>query len=543
MSSSEEEETFECGFTFDDDAEQKIVVGNTFLDDLIKENKLSVQVPTLEDRVRVKKEEDFFDEEIKVEDTLFSSYTTFEAFGLSKVLLKALKKLEFVTPTPIQQAVIPVAMMGRDVCGGAETGSGKTAAFLLPILERLLRLTKRNVRRTRVLVLLPTRELALQCSEVLTKLTQCCAPGQITHGLAVGGMPLREQASQIRHSPDIVIATPGRLLDHLLNTPGFDLLGVEILVLDEADRMLEEGFKDELEEILRQLPDTEHRQSILLSASMTSDVDELARLSLKKPVRLQVDSAEAIARGLEQHFVRVRQETPEERISLLLALAHRHTCTESKCKAIVFLPTKEAVHRTRVLLGLLGLNALELHGGMSQPERITALESFKKHHNAFMVATDVAARGLDIPGVNLVLCYSMPANYRQYLHRVGRTARAGTKGLSITLCGEADRKQLKVVMKNSKTPIKQRSLPLEVMEQYRKMLAGELGSKAKEIIEREKEEKELKRVEDEMRRTSNMIEHAEEIKARPPRTWFQTRKEKRMAKKKERVGNILRRSK
>jgi ATP-dependent RNA helicase DDX27 len=364
--------------------------------------------------------------------------TTFSELNLSRQLLKGLSALRFERPTPIQKVAIPVALMGKDICGGAVTGSGKTAAFLIPIIERLIHRPKNLPAATRVVIILPTRELAIQCHEVavaLAKFTdvRCC--------LAAGGLPMRAQQADLRCNPEIVIATPGRLIDHLRNSASFTMASVEILVLDEADRMLEDGFKDELDEIIRHTP--KQRQTILFSATMTENVTELVRLSLRKPVRLFVDSNTAIARKLLQEFVRIREERETDRMPILLALCHR-TCTE---RCIIFFPTKELAHRFRLILGLAGLRCAELHGGLTQSERLDALDRFKLEKVDFLTATDVAARGLDIQGVKYVLNYSMPANYKLYLHRVGRTARAGLDGCSITLVGEgADRKLLKMVI-------------------------------------------------------------------------------------------------
>ena len=476
---------------------------------------------------------------------------SFKSFDICKPLLKALSVMGFKTPTPIQQAAIPVAMMGKDVCGGAETGSGKTAAFLIPILERLLRVSARGSSRTRVLVLLPTRELAVQCAEVATKLTQYSTT-LVRIALAAGGLPMKQQAAELKSYPDIVIATPGRLIDHLTNTPGFHLDDIEILVLDEADRMLEEGFEAELQEIIRHCPGSEHRQTMLFSATMTDDVDELARLSLKRPVRLFVDGQQAIAKKLEQEFVRVRDEDHErgapndssttftdQRLALLLALTDR-VIKDKKC--IVFLPTKELTHRCFVLFQLSGAKAVELHGGMDQEARLYALTTFKSNAAQYLMATDVAARGLDIPLVDCVMNYSMPANYNQYLHRVGRTARAGQAGLSITLVGEADRKLLKAVLKNSTASVKQRSIPTGVSIAYRKKLEA-LTPMISDCLHREQQEKLLSRAEREADRAMNLIDHASEIASRPKKQWFQSTKEK--SKKRDGIqssssGDLLR---
>lgn len=495
-----------------------------------------------------KGDQDYFDDSFQ--NISRNHFKSFGSFDICKPLLKALSAMGLKVPTPIQRAAIPVAMMGRDVCGGAETGSGKTAAFLVPILERLLRVSTRTANKTRVLILLPTRELAVQCAEVATKLIQYSTT-LVRISLAAGGLPMKQQAVELRSNPDVVIATPGRLIDHLTNTPGFHLDDIEILVLDEADRMLEEGFEAELQEIIEHCPGPEHRQTMLYSATMTDDVDELARLSLKRPVRLFVDGQQAIVRKLDQEFIRVRNEKDDEetiqssnkfidqRLAFLLAVSER-VVKGKKC--IVFLPTKELAHRCLVLFKLSGLKTVELHGGMDQTSRLRALATFKSNNAQYLMATDVAARGLDIPSVDCVLNYSMPANYNQYLHRVGRTARAGQGGLSITLVGEVDRKLLKAVLKNSTAPVKQRSIPSSVITAYRKKFEA-LTPAVTDCLYREQQEKLLDKADREASRAINLIEHASEISSRPKKQWFQSTKEKgrkRDAVQSSSTGDLLR---
>ncbi|KAJ2478482.1 nucleolar DEAD-box protein required for synthesis of 60S ribosomal subunit, partial [Coemansia sp. RSA 2052] len=239
---------------------------------------------------------------------------SFTTMNLSRQIMKGLTKLGFAQPTPIQARTIPLALLGKDICGGAQTGSGKTAAFLVPILERLLYRPK-NSAVTRVLILCPTRELAIQCHNVSTKLAGFT---DISTCLCVGGLSLKLQESELRLRPDVVIATPGRLIDHLRNSQSFHLDQIEILVMDEADRMLDDGFEDELTEIIKACPSK--RQTMLFSATMTDNVDKLIRLSLQKPVRVQIDPPKSAARGLTQEFVRVRTNKDEDRTALLAAL-------------------------------------------------------------------------------------------------------------------------------------------------------------------------------------------------------------------------------
>ena len=368
-----------------------------------------------ESGVKVEKdeEEDFFDDHVDVDAD--NDNASFYNMNLSRPLLKAIESLHFVHPTPIQSATIPLALAGRDICGCAATGTGKTAAYMLPVLERLLYRPK-EAAITRVLVLVPTRELGVQVFQVTKQLTQFTS---IEVGLSVGGLDLKMQESTLRKNPDIVIATPGRLIDHLQNTPSFGLDNIEVLILDEADRMLDECFLEQMKEIVKSCAQT--RQTLLFSATMTDQVQALATVSLKKPVKIFVDSNKVVAWNLRQEFVRLRKGKEENRDAILAALV----CRTFKDHTMVFIRTKKDCHRLHVLLGLLGVRVGELHGNMSQALRLQALKQFKEEEIDVLLTTDVAARGLDISGVKTVINYQLPYTLEQYIHRVGRTARAG----------------------------------------------------------------------------------------------------------------------
>ena len=468
----------------------------------------------------------YFDESGRILEESEVAKMTFDDLGLSRALLKGVSALGFTRPTRIQASTIPFALQGKDICGGAVTGSGKTLAFLLPVLERL-QYRARGVAASRVLILLPTRELAVQCYEVSGKLA---AFSDVSVALIAGGLPMRPQEAELRRRPEIVIATPGRLIDHLENTPQFNLDSIEILVLDEADRMLEAGFEAELERIVAACPSPPGRQTLLFSASMTENVEDLIRLAMNSPIKLFVDAQGALAKNLAQEFVRIREsrDTETDRLSILLALCSRSF--HNGC--IVFVPTKQLAHKFRVILGLAGLSAGELHGDLSQGERTAALEKFKRAELDYLVCTDVAARGLDIPGVKSVLNYAMPADYRQYLHRVGRTARAGKSGRSVSLVGESDRKTLKMVLKNAEIAPKQRLIDVAVLEEFRDRLET-MDEDVELLLEEEKAERALQKAEKEATRAENMIQHAKEIKSRPKKEWFQNSKQKNESKKKE----------
>ncbi|KAI6132816.1 DEAD-domain-containing protein [Pisolithus croceorrhizus] len=450
------------------------------------------------------------------------SHSSFLTMNLSRPLQRALTSLGFVSPTPIQAATIPVALLGKDVVGNAVTGSGKTAAFTIPVLERLLYREKgTHAAATRCLILVPTRELAVQCFEVGSKLA---AYTDIRFCLAAGGLSLKSQEAALRTRPDIVIATPGRLIDHLRNSPSFTLDALDVLVLDEADRMLSEGFADELNEIIKSCPDS--RQTMLFSATMTDSIDELVKMSLKRPVRLFVDPKRTTARGLIQEFVRVRAEKEADRTALLVTLCKRIF----KQRVIIFFRSKKLAHQVRVLFGLLDMNAEELHGDLSQDQRLKALQSFRDGQADFLMATDLASRGLDIKGIETVINYDMPNQFEQYLHRVGRTARAGKCGRSVTLVGEGDRKMLKSAIKHSAGDdnIRHRIVPSEILRKWVGKV-GELKDEVMAVLQEEKEEKRLRQAEMELKKGQNMLEHEAEIFSRPRRTWFQTEKDKARA--------------
>ena len=286
------------------------------------------------------------------------SHDSFQTMSLSRPILRGLASVGFAEPTPIQKKTVPMALLGKDVVGGAVTGSGKTAAFIIPILERLLYRPKK-VPTSRVAILMPTRELAVQCFNVAKKLASFT---DVTFCQLVGGFSLREQESVLRSRPDVIIATPGRFIDHMRNSASFTVDTLEILVLDEADRMLEDGFADELNEILTTIPKS--RQTMLFSATMTSSVDKLIRVGLNRPVRLMVDAKKQTVGTLVQEFVRLRPGREEKRLGYLMHLCE-NVYTD---RVIIFFRQKKEAHRVRIIFGLCGLKAAELHGSMSQEQ-------------------------------------------------------------------------------------------------------------------------------------------------------------------------------
>lgn len=403
---------------------------------------------------------------------------------LSRPILLALGAMGLTTPTPIQAATIPVVLMGKDIVGSSVTGSGKTVAFWVGVLERLLYRDKREA-KTRVVAICPTRELAVQVCNVGKALARYT---DISFCLCVGGLSLKVQEAELKKRPDILVCTPGRLIDHARNTNSFSLDDLEVLIIDEADRILEEGFKDELTEIIRACP--LNRSSLLFSATITEDVSELARLSLNKPVRIKIDDLAASSATLTQEFLRVRTGSKQDlaaREATLVTVCRR--TFQSKC--IVFFRNKTTAHRMRVVFGLCGLRADELHGDLTQEQRLTALQKFKEGSVDYLLATDLASRGLDIKGVETVLNFEMPNSVEIYLHRVGRTARAGKDGRALTLVGETDRKMVKQAIKKAPAEsVKQRKLDADTVGKTLEELKNLKGD-IEAVLSEEKEEKEV----------------------------------------------------
>ncbi|CAN1268594.1 DEAD-box ATP-dependent RNA helicase 28 [Linum perenne] len=445
---------------------------------------------------------------------------SFMDLNLSRPLLRACEVLGYTKPTPIQAACIPLALGGRDICGSAITGSGKTAAFALPTLERLLFRPKR-VQAIRVLILTPTRELAVQVHSMIEKLAQftdirCC--------LIVGGLSTKVQEASLRSMPDIVVATPGRMIDHLRNSMSVDLDDLAVMILDEADRLLELGFSAEIQELVRLCP--KRRQTMLFSATMTEEVNELIKLSLSKPLRLSADPTAKRPSTLTEEVVRIRRISEGNQESVLLALCSK-TFTS---KVIIFSGTKQAAHRLKILFGLAGFKAAELHGNLTQAQRLDALEQFRKQQVDFLIATDVAARGLDIVGVQTVINFACPRDLTSYVHRVGRTARAGRVGYAVTFVTDNDRSLLKAIAKRVGSKLKSRIVAEQSITRWAQLI-DQMEDQVAEVLQEEREEMAIRKAEMQVTKAENMITHSEEIFSRPKRTWFVTEKQKNLLAK------------
>lgn len=347
---------------------------------------------------------------------------TFTSLGVADVLCKACKKLKWEVPTAIQKEAIPAALKGRDIIGLAETGSGKTGAFAIPILEALLR----NKQRLFALVLVPTRELADQVSGQFEILG---AEIGIQTATIVGGTSVMDQCVSLSKKPHIIIATPGRLVDHLENMRSFNLRSLKYLVMDEADRILDMDFEPEVNRILRAIP--KERHTYLYSATMTKKVQKLQRASLNNPVRIEVSKKYQLVETLVHYVLPVQLEHKDAYLVHVLNELQGKSC-------IIFCATCANTQKIALMLRHLKFSAVPLHGKLNQDKRIALLTKFKDKSHSILVATDVASRGLDIPHVDVVINYDVPTHCKDYVHRVGRTARAGRTGMAITIATKFD---------------------------------------------------------------------------------------------------------
>jgi len=377
-----------------------------------------------------------------VEQIAAAEVGTFEELGLSATVMAAVRDAGYITPTPIQSQAIPLVLKGRDVMGLAQTGTGKTAAFTLPIVDQLIG----GPRRTRALVLTPTRELCVQVEESVQKYAR---HADISVVSVYGGVPLDPQEKKLRAGVDIVVATPGRLIDHLeRQNVVFDDL--EFLVLDEADRMLDMGFAPQINRIVAEVP--RYRQTLLFSATMPPEVEALARKYLRKPVVVQVGRRSQAANTVTHAVYPV----PRDRKSALLARLLREAALDS---VLVFTRTKHGADRVVRHLEREGIEATAMHADKTQPQRTRALEDFKSGKVRVLVATDIAQRGLDITGITHVVNYDVPQQAEDYVHRIGRTGRAAKEGDAFTFMSPDEIAMVRQIERVIGQPIPRISVP------------------------------------------------------------------------------------
>jgi len=378
---------------------------------------------------------------------------TFTDLGLSEPLVRALDAKGYVEPTPIQRDAIPLVLAGRDLLGIAQTGTGKTAAFVLPSIQRMAAAPKRVLpMRCRMLVLAPTRELASQIADSARGYGQF---SKLSVATVFGGTSINKNRNDVARGVDVLVATPGRLID-LVEQRFLDLGSVEILVLDEADQMLDLGFIHALRKIVRMVPRA--RQTLFFSATMPNSIRELANQFLVDPATVSVVPAATTAERVEQRVTFVNQSEKQA----LLTIALRDPAID---RALVFTRTKHGADRVVKLLAGNGVAANAIHGNKSQPQRERALAAFKSGEVPVLVATDIAARGIDVSGVSHVFNFELPNVPEQYVHRIGRTARAGASGMAVSYCAEDERPFLKDIEKVTRQKVPVEPLPEDFLRQ------------------------------------------------------------------------------
>lgn len=376
------------------------------------------------------------------------SVQNFTSLGIHEVLGRALEDVGYEQPTPIQTAAIPGLLDGRDLLGVAQTGTGKTAAFSLPLLQKLHEQGGRpKPKCPRSLILAPTRELAIQIGEEIEGFARYT---KLKHAVIFGGVGQNPQVKKLAAGLDILVATPGRLLD-LASQRHLDLSGVETLVLDEADRLLDMGFIRDVKRIVQQTPKS--RQSLLFSATMPKEVAGLAAEILRDPVQVDVSPKERTVRAITQHVVHLAMPNKQRALEMIL---HDDSCS----RAIVFTRTKHAANRVAKKLVNAGISAEAIHGNKSQNARQRSLQNFKTGDAWVLVATDIAARGIDIDGVTHVVNFELPHEPESYVHRIGRTGRAGADGIAWSLVDASERPRLKAIERLAKLQIKEVELDL-----------------------------------------------------------------------------------
>ncbi len=368
---------------------------------------------------------------------------SFSKLGLDSALVQGCESLGYTEPTPIQRQAIPVILSGADLIGCAETGTGKTAAFLLPIIQRISATPRAGVR---VLIIVPTRELA---SQIAVNLTELDPERRIRSVTLLGGVSINRQLDSLRRHPGVVIATPGRLMDHL-ERASIDLSRVEVLVLDEADRMLDMGFWPTIRQVLAKLP--VKRQTLLFSATMSPAIEDLARSTMRSPKLIEVSPRGQAPMTVEQTAYPVSRES---KTALLVHLLE----SEGYSRVLVFTRTRRGAERLSHILASKELLVNRIHADRTQPQREAALRGFKDGRHCVLVATDIAARGIDVDSISHVINYDVPAAPEDYVHRIGRTGRAGNPGQAITLVTPVEELSMRAIERLTGQTIERVVLP------------------------------------------------------------------------------------
>ncbi|MEB3415240.1 DEAD/DEAH box helicase [Alteriqipengyuania sp. WL0013] len=377
---------------------------------------------------------------------------TFDQLGLSQPVLQALDMQGYTKPTPIQEQAIPLVLEGRDLMGIAQTGTGKTAAFMLPSIDRLREADNQTpFKSCRLLILAPTRELA---GQIAKSAKDYGAMAGLKVDSIVGGTSVNKDRNKLHRGTDILVATPGRLLD-LIDQKAFKLDKVETLILDEADQMLDLGFIHALKKIAQLVP--KDRQTLMFSATMPKSIKDLANQYLRNPAQVSVAPQATTAERVDQFAMLVNQD--EKQALLGMILSGRYSVDGDIDLVLIFTRTKHGADRVVKKLAQDGIKANAIHGNKSQPQRLRALDEFRRGKVPVLVATDVAARGIDIPGVSHVINYELPNVSEQYVHRIGRTARAGRDGVAISFCAEDERYYLKDIQKLTGVTLTRLPLP------------------------------------------------------------------------------------
>ena len=377
---------------------------------------------------------------------------SFENLGLSQPVLQALALKEYSVSTPIQEQAIPLLLEGRDLLGIAQTGTGKTAAFMLPSIDRLTASNKRPQPRTcRMLVLAPTRELASQIAESARAYSRF---SHMSVATVFGGTSINKNRQDVQRGVDILVATPGRLID-LIEQRMLDLRNVEILVLDEADQMLDLGFIHDLKKIVKMLPT--QRQTLFFSATMPSAIRDLADRFLTRPAQVAVTPAATTVERVEQFVTYVQQAEKPALLTMMLRVGFGPR--GSMERVLIFSRTKHGADRIVKQLAASGIPANAIHGNKSQPQRERALAEFKAGRVKILIATDIAARGIDVSGVSHVVNFDLPNVAEQYVHRIGRTARAGAAGIAVAFCADDERAYLRGIEKLTRQKVTVTPLP------------------------------------------------------------------------------------